>query len=194
MTIKIDTNLKFKIMARLTALNPDETEGKSKELFTAIKGKMGMVPNMMRTMGNSPAVLNGYLGLSTALNSASLDPKVRELLSLMVANENGCDYCNSAHSFIGGKIGLDVVVLDQARSGISSDDKTNAVLEFAKAVLDTKGNVSDYAVDKFKAAGFGDTQIAEVIASVALSIFTNYFNNAAKTDIDFPKLEPINKN
>lgn len=181
-------------MARLTALNPDDTQGKSKELFNAIKGKMGMVPNMMRTMGNSPAVLNGYLGLSTALNSATLDPKVRELLSLMVANENGCDYCNFAHSFIGRKIGLDAAVLDQARSGISSDEKTNAVLEFAKAVLDTKGNVSDYAIEKFKGAGFGETQIAEIIASVALSIFTNYFNNAARTDIDFPKLEPINKN
>lgn len=181
-------------MARLTALNPEETEGKSKELFNAIKGKMGMVPNMMRTMGSSPAVLNGYLGFSTALNSATLDPKVRELVSLMIANENGCDYCNSAHSFIGGKIGLDAAVLDQARSGFSSDEKTNAVLEFAKAVLDTKGNVSDYAIEKFKGAGFGEEQIAEIIAAVSLSIFTNYFNNAARTDIDFPKLDPIKKN
>jgi uncharacterized peroxidase-related enzyme len=193
-TTKIDINLIFKIMARLKALNPEETEGKSKELFNAIKGKMGMVPNMMRTMGNSPAVLNGYLGLSTALNSASLEPKVRELLSLMVANQNGCDYCNSAHSFIGGKIGLDALALGQARSGSSSDENIQAVLEFAKAVLDTKGNVSDEAIEKFKGAGYGEEQIAEVIASVALSIFTNYFNNAAKTDIDFPKLAPISKN
>ncbi|MRX40257.1 carboxymuconolactone decarboxylase family protein [Flavobacterium sp. LC2016-23] len=178
-------------MARLTALNPDQTEGKSKELFTAIKGKMGMVPNMMRTMGNSPAVLNGYLGLSTALNSSSLTPKTRELISLMVANANGCDYCNAAHSFIGGKIGIDAALLDQARAGYSSDEKTNAVLEFAKAVLDTKGNVSDEVIEKFKSAGYEEEQIAEVIASVSLSIFTNYFNNAAKTDIDFPKLASI---
>lgn len=181
-------------MARLTALNPEATEGKSKELFNAVKGKMGMVPNMMRTMGNSPAVLNGYLGFSAALNSATLDPKLRELVSLMVANENGCDYCNSAHSFIGGKIGLNTEVLAQARSGVSSDEKTHAALEFAKAILDTKGNVSDYEIEKFKKAGFGEEQIAEMIAAVSLSIFTNYFNNVVKTDIDFPKLDPIKKN
>lgn len=181
-------------MARLTALDPDQTNGKSKELFTAIKGKMGMVPNMMRTMGNSPAVLNGYLGLSTALSSSSLTPKTRELISLMVANENGCDYCNSAHSFIGGKIGIDADALAQARIGVSSDEKTNAALEFAKAVLDTKGNVSDDAIAKFKSAGYQEEQIAEIVAAVSLSIFTNYFNNTAKTDIDFPKLAPIHQN
>ena len=181
-------------MTRLNALDPEEAIGKSKELFDKIKGKMGMVPNMMRTMGNSPAVLNGYLGFSTALNSATLDPKLRELISLMIANANGCDYCNSAHSFIGGKIGIDVAALDQARLGSSSDEKTNAVLEFAKAVLDTKGKVSDYDIEKFKGAGYGEEQIAEIIASVALSIFTNYFNNVAKTDIDFPKLPLINQN
>ncbi|MNQ92530.1 Carboxymuconolactone decarboxylase family protein [compost metagenome] len=194
MTTKKDINLRFKIMARLKALNPEESEGKSKELFNAIKGKMGMVPNMMRTMGNSPAVLNGYLGFSSAMNSGTLDPKLRELLSVMIANENGCDYCNSAHSFIAGKIGLDAAVVHQARSGFSSDEKTHAALEFAKAVLDTKGNISDYAIEKFKGAGFGEEHIAEIIASVSLSIFTNYFNNAARTDIDFPKLDPIKKN
>lgn len=179
-------------MARLTALDPEQTDGKSKELFNAIKGKMGMVPNMMRTMGNSPAVLNGYLGFSTSLNSSSLIPKTRELISLMVANENGCDYCNSAHSFIGGKIGIDADALAQARIGVSSDEKTNAALEFAKEVLDTKGKVSDEAIAKFKQAGYGEEQIAEIVASVSLSIFTNYFNNTANTDVDFPKLASIN--
>lgn len=181
-------------MARLTALDPDQTDGKSKELFTAIKGKMGMVPNMMRTMGNSPAVLNGYLGLSTALNSSSLTPKTRELISLMIANQNGCDYCNSAHSFIGGKIGIDDASLAQARLGVSSDEKTNAALEFAKEVLNTKGKVSDEAIAKFKEAGYEEQQIAEIVAAVSLSVFTNYFNNTANTDVDFPKLAPINQN
>lgn len=177
-------------MTRLKALNPEDS-GEAKELFDAVKGKMGMVPNMMRTMGNSPAVLNGYLGFNAALSSASIGNKLRELISLTVATENGCDYCNSAHSFIGGKLGLTTDAIEIARKGASVDPKIDAALKFAKEILITKGKVSDAALAAVKDAGYNEGAIAEIIAAVALSIFTNYFNNVAGTDIDFPKLTPI---
>ena len=104
-------------MTRLKALNPDEATGKSKELFDVVKSKMGSIPNMTRTMANSSAVLNGYLGFSSALSSASIGSKLSELIALTVANQNECDYCNAAHSFIGGKIGLDSTAIELARSG-----------------------------------------------------------------------------
>ncbi|MBC7846918.1 MAG: carboxymuconolactone decarboxylase family protein [Flavobacterium sp.] len=181
-------------MSRLTALDPDDSTNKSKELFDVIKKKMGMVPNMMRTMGNSPSVLNGYLGFSGALEGASLGSKLSELIALTVANENGCDYCNAAHTFVGGKKGIDSNAIDMARDGFSTDLKTKAALEFAKEVLATKGRVSDISIESIKNAGYNDGAIAEIIASVALSVFTNYFNNVADTEIDFPKLSLINKN
>ncbi|MBL4677338.1 MAG: carboxymuconolactone decarboxylase family protein [Mucilaginibacter sp.] len=181
-------------MARITAINPDEATGKTKELFDTINGKMGMVPNMMRTLGNSPAALSGYLGFSTALNSAKIDGKTRELIALTVANENGCNYCNSAHSYIGGKIGLSQEAIGQARHAGSSDPKINDALIFAKAVLDTKGAVSDASLQQVRSAGYSDGEIIEIVAQVSLSIFTNYINIAAATDIDFPVLEPISKN
>lgn len=92
------------------------------------------------------------------------------------------------------KIGIDDASLAQARLGVSSDEKTNAALEFAKEVLNTKGKVSDEALAKFKEAGYEEHHIAEIVAAVSLSIFTNYFNNTANTDVDFPKLAPINQN
>jgi len=181
-------------MARLKALNPEQATGKTKELFDVVNSKMGMVPNMMRTMGNSPAALNAYLGFNAALNSASIGSKLGELIALTVASENGCNYCNSAHTYIGDKIGLDASAIEQARSGISADPKINAALVFVKAIMDTRGHVSDTAFEDIKLAGYNDAQIVEIVAKVSLSIYTNYLNIVAGTDIDFPKLTPIQKN
>ncbi|WP_278019630.1 carboxymuconolactone decarboxylase family protein [Flavobacterium ginsengisoli] len=91
-------------MTRLTALNPEEVTGKTKDLFNAVQAKLGVVPNMMRTMGNSPAVLEGYLNLSGALSHGKLSAKTGELIALAVSESNSCDYCLAAHTFIGEKL------------------------------------------------------------------------------------------
>jgi uncharacterized peroxidase-related enzyme len=174
-------------MTRLTALSPEEATGKTKELFNAIQSKLGMVPNMMRTMGNSPALLEGYLNLSGALAQGKLGAKTGELLALVVSEKNACDYCLSAHSFIGEKlVHIDTGVLDNARHALAADDKTHAILKFALALTDKKGLVNDADVDAIKAAGLTEGEIGEIVGHVALNVLTNYFNNTANTVIDFP--------
>lgn len=181
-------------MTRLNALNPEEATGKSKELFDSIKSKMGLVPNMMRTMGNSTPVLEGYANFSKALGNASLGGKLSELIAIAIATANGCDYCNAAHTFVATKMGLDDQSIELARSSVSKDTKVNAALQFAKEVFESRGQVTNTAFVKIRAAGFDDAAITEIIAAVALNVFTNYINNAAQTEIDFPKLSPINQN
>jgi len=174
-------------MARLTALNPDTTSGKAKELFNAVQGKLGVVPNMMRTMGNSPALLNGYLQLSGALSGGSLGTKTGELIALGVGESNSCDYCLSAHTFIGTNLAkIDAETIASAREGRSADAKTQAILQFAKTLVSKNGHVNNEDVDAVKAAGLTDGEIGEVIGHVGLNIMTNYFNNTAETEIDFP--------
>lgn len=174
-------------MTRLKALSPDEATGKTKELFNGIKSKLGMVPNMMRTMGNSPAVLEGYLNLSGALAHGTLGAKTGELIALTVAESNACDYCLSAHSFIGEKlVGIDTPSLAAAREGNSSNAKVDAALKFALALVNTKGSVSDADLNAVKTAGFTEGEVGEIVAHVALNILTNYFNKTANTTIDFP--------
>lgn len=174
-------------MTRLTALSPENASGKTKELFTAINGKLGMVPNMMRTMGNSSAVLEGYLNLSGALSHGTLGAKTGELIALAVAEANACDYCLSAHSFIGEKlVGIDTATLSSAREAKSNNAKTQAALNFAIELVRTKGSVSDTHVKAVQAAGFTEGEVAEIVAHVALNIFTNYLNKTANTQIDFP--------
>jgi uncharacterized peroxidase-related enzyme len=174
-------------MQHLSALDPATTTGVTKDLFNGIQNKLGMVPNMMRTMGNSPAVLNGYLTFSGILSEGQLGVKTGELIALAVANINTCNYCNAAHSLIAEKlVHVDPAGIAAARTGNSSNAKVQAALKFALKVVSKEGEVSATDIAAVKAAGYDDGAIAEIIAHVALNIFTNYFNKAAKVELDFP--------
>lgn len=175
-------------MSRLQAIEPSTATGKAKDLLKAVRGKLGMVPNMTRVMANSPVVLESYLGFSGALSGGLLDAKIREKLALLIAQENSCDYCLSAHTAIGKMVGLNHTEITASREGNGSDAKTTAALAFAKQVLNAKGQISEDELSTVRHAGFSDGEIAEIIAHVALNVFTNYFNIATDVDIDFSKV------
>lgn len=161
-------------------------------MFNAIEDKLGMVPNMMRTMANSPAVLEGYLSLSGALGTGKLGAKTGELIAIAVAERNACEYCLSAHTFIGTNLmKMNAETLVSARASNSADAKTHAVLTFASALVDKKGLVNDNDVNTAKSAGITDQELSEVVGHVALNILTNYFNNAAGTHNDFPAVKVL---
>lgn len=178
-------------MSRFHQIAPESATGKAKELLDAVKGKLGLVPNMTRAMANAPAVLNGYLQLSGALGQGTLPAKTREQIALVVGQANGCDYCLAAHCAIGKMVGLTADQIRDSRHGTAIDPKADALIRFARKVVDSKGRVSDGDLQDVRDAGFDDGAIAEVVANVALNIFTNYFNHVAETDIDFPKAEPF---
>ena len=141
---------------------------------------------MTRAMANAPAVLDGYLQFSAALANGSLTDKAREQIALAVAVANGCDYCLAAHSAAGRMAGLTAEQIRDSRLGNAVDPKAEALIRFARKVVDARGRVRASDIDDVRAAGFNDAAITEALASVALGIFTNYFNNAVGTDVDFP--------
>lgn len=151
-----------------------------------------MVPNLMKTMANSTAALDSYLHFSTALNHGLLPAKLRERLAVFIAETNRCQYCASAHTAIGKSVGIQENDLIAARKGDCDDPKMAAALRFAKAVLEKRGQVADEEIVLVREAGFGDGEITEIVAHVALNVFTNYFNNVANTEIDFPKVVLFN--
>jgi uncharacterized peroxidase-related enzyme len=177
-------------MTRLKAVNPEQASGKTKELFNSIHGRFGVVPNMMKTMGNSPAFLEGYLNLGNALTGGALGVKTSALIALVVAETNACNYCLSAHTYLGANLAkLDEDMMNAARLGTARDPKTNAILKFAQTLVTKKGHVTDTDVQSLKAAGVTEGEVGEIVGHVALNILTNYFNNTAKTEIDFPVVE-----
>ncbi|MFA6961421.1 MAG: carboxymuconolactone decarboxylase family protein [Opitutaceae bacterium] len=174
-------------MSRITAIDPAQASGKTAELFTAVKSRLGLVPNLARTLGHSPAALEAYLGFSGTLAKGVLSAKVREQLALTIGETNSCDYCLSAHSLMGKGAGLSPEAIIDARLTRAEDPKTDALLKFAALVVEDRGLVSDEALASMRAAGASDAEIIEVIAHVALNTLTNYTNHIAKTVIDFPK-------
>jgi uncharacterized peroxidase-related enzyme len=176
-------------MTRIQPVNYEQSTGKAKELLDAVKAKLGITPNMMKTMAQSPAVLEAYLSLSAALGGGKLNARLREQIALISAEINSCGYCASAHTAIGKMVGLDEDAILAARNGYAADAKTDAALKFARAMIVNRGEVSDADLQAVKGAGFSDGEIGEIVANVALNIFTNYFNEIAKTEIDFPKVQ-----
>ena len=177
-------------MSRLIAIEPEQAEAKAKTLLDGVQKKLGITPNLMRTMANSPAVLEAYLGFSGSLAKSSLPPKLREQIALTVGEVNQCQYCLAAHTALGKMAGLGDEEITDSRRGASPDRKTEAVLRFARKIVTERGLVSDDDVASARAAGVNDGEIAEIVAIVALNLFTNYFNHVAKTDVDFPEVEP----
>ena len=178
-------------MERITPINLQAAEGRAKELLDAVKAKLGIVPNMTRSMAVSPSVLEAYLGFSAALSHGVLPARVREQLALDVGEANHCDYCVAAHSAIGKRVGLTEQDVLDSRRGKSADQKTDVLLRFARTVVEKRGLIEDADMAAVRDAGYGDAEIAEVVAHVALNIFTNYFNNVAGTTIDFPKVPAL---
>lgn len=178
-------------MNRIAPIDPTHATSPNAELFAAIKGKLGMVPNLMRTFAQSPAALQGYLAFGGALDHTSLSARIREQVALAVAEANGCDYCLSAHSLLGKGAGLAPEAIEAARRGESTDPKVRALLQLARAIVQTRGKISDEAFAAARAAGVNDQEIVETVALVGLNILTNYLNNVARTEIDFPRAKPL---
>ncbi|MGH8047806.1 MAG: carboxymuconolactone decarboxylase family protein [Chthoniobacterales bacterium] len=177
-------------MNRIHQPDPTQATGKTKQLFGAVESKLGFVPNLMRVLGNSPAALEGYLGLNSTLAGGVLPAKLREQIALAVAEINGCGYCLSAHTVLGGLAGLTPDDILAARSASAANAKSDAALKLARAVTLQRGHIADSDLHAARSGGLGDAEIVEVVQHVALNILTNYTNNVARTVVDFPEVKP----
>ncbi len=174
-------------MTRLPLIDPNAA-GDAKATLDAVNAQLKMVPNLFRLAANSPAALSALVGMEGALGKGVLRARVREQIAIAVAQENGCDYCLSAHTAIGKMIGVSESQLAGARAAKSDDAKVDAMLTLAVRILRERGHIAATELAEAKAAGVTDAEIVEIVAAVALNIFTNYLNIAADTEIDFPLL------
>lgn len=179
-------------MSRIPPIDPNTATGDAKQLLDSVQKKLGMTPNVIRTIANAPAALKAYLGINEALATGSFDAKTREAFALAVAGANGCEYCASAHTAISKGLKVDDEEIDRRLGGHSSDPALDAALVFARTVVEKRGFVSDNDIAAVRAAGHDDSAISEILANVVANIFTNYVNHVAETEIDFPKVDLTN--
>ncbi|MBL8359083.1 MAG: carboxymuconolactone decarboxylase family protein [Rubrivivax sp.] len=180
-------------MSRLaTPASIDAAPAAARPHLEAVHAQIGSVPNLFRLVANSPAALEGYLGMSGALAKGRLPAQTRERIALAVAEINDCGYCLSAHGYMGKHLAkLSDAEIAANRHGGSLDPKADAAVRFAAKVVLERGHVSDADVQAVRMAGYDDGQIIEIVQHVALNTWTNYVNSVAQTEIDFPVAQAL---
>jgi len=177
-------------MSRLTAV---KTNGATSELNRSLKTsrlKLTEAPRFLQVMANSPASLRAYIRADAALVRGQLTPRQREQVALTVAEINGSSYSLSAHYDTGKRLGLTDHEMQLARNATAVDPKADTMLRFTQAVVLQRGEISDDDFHALRKVGFTDAQIVEIVANIALNIFSNYFTSVARTEVDFPLLQP----
>lgn len=173
-------------MSRIELVNVTQAQGETAQLLQQINGAFGVVPNMFRAVANSPAALRSMWGAFGALGGGTLGALLGEQIAVAIADRNDCEYCLAAHTALGRKAGASAQQMASAQAGESNDPKTAAALKFALAVLEKRAQVGDADMAGVRQAGFNDAEIVEIMAHVALNLFTNYVNVAFKVPLDFP--------
>ena len=173
-------------MTRISLINPHETSADRSALLQQIHGAFGAVPNMFRAVANSPAALASMWGSFGALGNGVLPAALSEQIAVAVAEANRCDYCLAAHTLLGKNAGVSAEAMAKAQLGLSDDPKTAAALQFAVKLVRQRAAVSDTDIKAIRDAGYSEQEVVEILAHVALNIFTNYVNVAFNTPLDFP--------
>lgn len=165
-----------------------ECPGPAADIVQAVHARMKRIPNIFATMARSPAVLEGFLAFTGALDDGLLSPALREQIALAVAGANACDYCASAHTAVARSAGVDRSEAAENLKGEAADSRTDAVLKFARTVVMARGRLRDNtrSLNQLRNAGVSDPEIVEILAHIGLNLFTNYFNHVVDTEIDFP--------
>ncbi len=175
-------------MSRLYTQPVSDATGAAAQLFAAIKGAVGKVPNAYATLGaNSPVALEIALQMDGALRKSSLSAKDIEVIKLTVSQHAICDYCLAAHTLMGKKAGLSAETIKAVRHGQPSGDaRIDALALFVHTIVNTSGTVPAEVVDAVRAAGVSDAQIADTTLAIASITLTNLFNRINDTVLDFP--------
>ncbi len=166
----------------------DRAPAASQPLLAQIQQAFGATPNMFKAVANSPAALQSMWAAFGALGKGTLGARLGEQIAVAIANRNRCEYCLAAHTVLGQNAGTSAADMAAAQIGRSDDARTSAALAFALKVVEQRAQVGDDDVVRLRDAGFDDGQIVEILAHVALNLFTNYVNVALDIPVDFPRV------
>lgn len=175
-------------MSRINVVTNETANPEQKSLLDAIQAQLGMTPNFLKILANSPAALRAFLGLHGIAGEGALDPQTRERIALGLAQKNSCEYCLSAHTAIGRKAGLSNEEIAANRAGTSQDEKAAVAVRFARSLVENMGEVTTAEITEVRNAGYSDAEIVEIITHVGMNVLTNIIGKASRVEIDFPKV------
>jgi uncharacterized peroxidase-related enzyme len=179
-------------MSRISIPAIATATGATAQVYAQVKKIAGGgVPNLFAAVGYvAPATLAAVLDAEGVLASGTLSKQDLETIKLVVSEQTGCDYCVAAHVMLAKLSGLPNEAIKQIRAGQATGDiRRDALVNFVLNLQKTSGTISENELGAIRAAGYTDTQLAEISLAIAMTIFTNTFNRINDTDIDFPPVK-----
>jgi uncharacterized peroxidase-related enzyme len=173
-------------MCQIAPVASSSADAKVFTTLGQVKTTLGMVPNLFATLAHAPVALEAFLSLSKILSRGRLTAAQREIVALAVGQENECRYSLSAHTRSAKAAGMSEADTLKARAGDGEDPLHRALASFAKKIVRQRGHVADEDIENARKAGMDDGLLMEVVANVALHTLSNYANELAGTEIDFP--------
>jgi len=176
-------------MKKLSVLIKDQASKESRLMFEAIEKTIGRLPNIYAVIGNSANALSSYLTFTEAQKTGTFNSKEREAIALAVSEENGCIYCQAAHTAIAKMNGFSEEETLQLRAGTHYDKKYSILTNLAKSIIVNRGKADEFLLNEFYEIGYDEKALVDLIALVIDKTFTNYIARLAKPEIDFPKAQ-----
>lgn len=175
-------------MLRLSPIEPNQVRPELHGMLDKGRVGSGQTPDFLNILAQSRAAALAYLRVEETLAKGRLSKPMREQIALAVAEINGCNYCLRAHSVLGRKAGLTEQEIESARRAAAPDAKADQMLRFTQSLVLQRGEISDADLGALRKAGFAEADVVEIVANIALNVFTNYLNILSKTEADHPAI------
>lgn len=178
-------------MTRLPTLTAATAPEAAKERVQKAEKANGFLPNLIGLLANAPAALETYQTVSAINARSGLTLAEREAVQITAAATHGCGFCVAGHTAVAyKKADLNDAVVNALRDGTQGPDaRLNAVADFTRAVIRSRGRVDDAELKAFRAAGFSDANALDVVLGVSLATLCNFANNLGEPDLN-PQLQP----
>lgn len=157
----------------------------SKSLIQDATSAFGFLPNLLAVQSESPAMLDGYMTLSSIFDKSNLSETERQIILMTNSRLNGCTYCMAAHTSLSQMAEVPADVIDALRKGTAiADAKLDALRQFTIAINEKRGWVDQSDLDNLFEAGYTRQTVLEVILGTSLKVLSNYTNHIANTPVD----------
>jgi uncharacterized peroxidase-related enzyme len=157
----------------------------SAEILNGVQKAWGFVPNLHRVLAESPAALEAYSTLWGIAEKTGFTPQERNIAYLAIIYENECTYCMAGHTNLSKMAKVEDSAIAAVRDGRPiADAKLEALRQFAAKITRQRGFVSDADVSAFKAAGYDNRAVLDVLVLAATKLISNYTNHLAQTPND----------
>jgi len=173
-------------MSRYTLFNEHTAPEQSQESLAKVRKNFGMIPNIYGYLAQSPVALNASLFINEQLmKHSSLTPAQVQVALLAISEQNNCEFCIAAHSWVGSKFQANSQTVQAIREGGEiNDPQDKAMVQYLRALVSDRGHVAKEIEQQFYDAGFTLANMFDLLVCNMLKSLTNYASHQVGIEVN----------